>query len=67
MLGSANQWIRRPSSLWLNINSLSTVHSTDEGPQTKGNMDKVILLKKIGVPQSKVKRFDPCFYESFCY
>jgi len=46
-LGSPNQRIRRrPISIWLNINSLSTVHSMDRGPQTKskmtkGNMDKI--------------------------
>ena len=64
MLGSLNQSIRRPINLWLNINSLSTTHSKDKGPQTKGkitkcNMDKMsnsLLLKKIWVPQTKFKR-----------
>jgi len=47
MLGSPNQGIRSPTSLWLNITSLPNVHSMDNGPQTKGkmttgnNMDKV--------------------------
>jgi len=70
MLVSLNQRIRRPISLWLDINSLSTVHSKDKGPQTKGNMDKV--PKRILTSQSKFKRFQiniesPYFYESFCY
>jgi len=56
MLGSLNQRIRRPISLWLKINSLSTVHLEIKGLQTKGNMNKALnILQKDMGPSVKIE------------
>ena len=47
--------IRRPISLWLNVNSLSTVHSKDKELQTKDNINKVPnALQKDMDPPNKI-------------
>jgi len=79
MLGCPNLRIRRLIGLWLNINSLSTVHLKDKeahtkGKMSKGNMDKcaqyssqsyVSLNQNLRGFKSIIQ--SPYFYESFYY